>query len=161
MGTVTNVATGYIADRVPAIYAVLISCGLTAGAQLLMALINPQWPYWYDAFFSQLLAPISFDVLATVGLLVVSDVFPARTQALAGAVFNTLGQLGISIGLTTMSLISTTVTRDSRLVDKESPQALMEGYRASFWTSLAWMITACVIGGAGLRRVGKVGMKRD
>jgi hypothetical protein len=52
---------------------------LSAGAPLLMAMINPHWPYWYDAFFAQLLSPLSADVLFTVGLLVVSDVFPTRT----------------------------------------------------------------------------------
>lgn len=161
MGTFINLITGSIVHRVPVIWAVLISSGLCAGAPLLMALINPAWPYWYAAFFAQLLAPLSGDVLFTVGLIVVSDVFPTQTQALAGAVFNTVSQLGVSIGLTTISVISTTVTKDSGLPNKESPEALMKGYRASFWALFAWMVTACVVGGFGLRRIGKVGVKRE
>lgn len=161
MGTFINLTTGFIVDRVPATYAVLISSGLCAGAPLLMALINPDWPYWYAAFFAQLLSPLSGDVLFTIGLIIVSDVFPTRTQALAGAVFNTVSQLGVSIGLTTMSVISVTVTKDSGVADKGSPEALMKGYRASFWTLFAWMVAACFVGGVGLRRLGKIGVKKD
>lgn len=126
-----------------------------------MALINPHWPYWYDAFFAQVLAPLSADVLFTVGLLIVSDVFPARTQALAGAVFNTASQLGVSIGLTTISIITTAVTSKSHSAEQVSPEATMAGYRAGFWAMFSWMAVACVVGGVGLRNIGKVGMKRD
>jgi MFS family permease len=160
-GTAINLATGFIVDRVPATYAVLASSALCAGAPLIMALINPGWPYWYAAFFAQILAPLSGDVLFTVGLIIVSDVFPQRTQALAGAVFNTVSQLGVSIGFSTMSVISTTVTKGSGVPDKTSPAALMDGYRATFWTMFAWMVTACLVGGVGLRKLGKVGLKKD
>lgn len=126
-----------------------------------MATIKAQWPYWYNAFFAQLLSPICADILFTVGLLVVSDVFPARTQALAGAVFNTVAQFGTSIGLTLMAVISSSVTESSKIRDKKSPGALMLGYRASFWAAFAWMGLACFIGAFGLRKIGKVGLKRD
>lgn len=91
----------------------------------------------------------------------VSDVFPQRTQALAGAVFNTVSQLGTSIGLAVTSVISATVTADSNAESKKSPAALMAGYRASFWALFAWMVAACIVGGFGLRRLGKIGEKRD
>lgn len=126
-----------------------------------MAVIQPRWPYWYDAFFAQLLAPISCDVLFTVGLLAISEVFPADTQALAGAIFNTVAQFGMSIGLTIMALVSSATTDKSKIVDKTSPDALMVGYRASFWVSFAWMVLACVIGAFGLRKIGKIGLKKD
>ncbi|KAI9706766.1 MAG: hypothetical protein M1820_004736 [Bogoriella megaspora] len=160
-GTFLNLTTGLFINRISAAYALAISSLLSTGAPLLMALINPAWPYWYDAFFAQLLFPLSSDVLFTIGLLVVSDVFPERDQALAGAVFNTVSMLGTSVGLTCMSVISAAVTDASNFGDKASPEALMSGYRASFWTLFAWMVTAGVIGGLGLRRVGKVGVKRD
>ena len=126
-----------------------------------MALINPRWPYWFDAFFAQLLAPLSCDVLFTVGLLVVSDVFPARTQALAGAVFNTVAQFGTSFGLTVMAVISNAATQSSGYVEKGRPDAIMVGYRAAFWAAFSWIALACVVGGFGLRKVGRVGLKKD
>jgi MFS family permease len=101
------------------------------------------------------------DVLFTVGLLVISAVFPSRTQALGGAVFNTCAQLGTSIGLTVTSVITDTKTAASDDVDKLSSNALMAGYRAVFWTLFAWMVFVGLTGALGLRRLGKIGTKQD
>ena len=101
------------------------------------------------------------DTLFTIGILIVSDVFPARTQALAGAVFNTLAQFGTSLGLTIMALISDSVIDDSSITDKTSPAALVLGYRATFWAQMAWMAVACVIGAVGFRKTGVIGSKHD
>lgn len=161
VGVLVQVSTGLLIHRIPAFYLILLSVTLSAGGPLLMATINAHKPYWYNAFFAQLVSPISADILFTVGLLVVSDVFPARTQALAGAVFNTVAQFGTSIGLTIMAVISASITKGSKLQEKNSPDALMLGYRASFWAAFAWMGMACFIGAFGLRRIGMVGLKRD
>lgn len=126
-----------------------------------MAIINSQWPYWYDAFFAQVLSYFCVDVIFTVGILIVSDVFPPQMQSLAGAVFNTLGQFGLSIGLCVMGVISHTVTQKSGFQDKNSPSALEEGYKATFWASFAIMLITCCIAAGGLRKVEKVGAKRE
>ncbi len=99
-------------------------------------------------------------VMFTVAALVITDVFPEKTQALGGAVFQTLAQFGTSLGLAIAS-ISTSVTDHSDFKVKPSPEALMEGYRVTFWVSFGWMLLACAIGGLGLRQVGKVGLKRE
>jgi MFS family permease len=91
----------------------------------------------------------------------VTDVFPKKKQALAGAVFNTVAQFGNSLGLAVMAIISSSVTRNSSFKSKNSPEALMLGYRAVFWASFVIMILACGVGWFGLRRVGKVGLKKD
>lgn len=52
-GIVTNFTTGYFVNKLPAMYAVLSTSILCAVSPLLMAVINPSWPYWYDAFFAQ------------------------------------------------------------------------------------------------------------
>ena len=161
VGTLLNLSTGLLIDRLPVFAVVLVALILNAGAPLLMAVISPQWPYWYDAFFAQLLAPISADILFTVGLVVVSDVFPVETQALAGAVFNTVAQFGNSVGMTIMAVIAAEATKTSSVRDKASSEGLMVGYRASFWAAFAWMVLACLIGAFGLRKIGKVGLKRD
>ncbi|ETR96785.1 MFS general substrate transporter [Trichoderma reesei RUT C-30] len=160
-GALTNISTGIFVNRMPVMWSVLISSTISAVAPLLMALIHPEWPYWYDAFFAQILTPLSCDILFTVGLLVVSDVFPAHMQALSGAVFNTCAQLGTAIGLTLTSLIATSVTNASSNADKESPSALMDGYRAVFWTMFAAMALTCVLSVLGLRTVKQLGVKRD
>ena len=126
-----------------------------------MAVIDASAPYWYNAFFAQLLSPLSTDILFTIGLLVVSDVFPTETQALAGAIFNTVAQFGNSIGLTITSVVSSSATMQSPIRDKTSAGALEVGYKAGFWAAFAWMVLACIIGFFGLRKIGRVGLKRD
>ncbi|KAL6815041.1 major facilitator superfamily domain-containing protein [Trichoderma sp. SZMC 28015] len=160
-GALTNISTGIFVNRMPVMWSVLVSSTLSTVAPLLMALIKPSWPYWYDAFFAQILAPLSCDILFTVGLLVVSDVFPTHMQALSGAVFNTCAQLGTAIGLTVTSLIAASVTNASLDADKASPSALMVGYRAVFWTMFAAMALVCVLSVLGLRTVKQLGVKRD
>jgi hypothetical protein len=93
--------------------------------------------------------------------LIIADSFSPKTQGLAGAVFNTIAQFGTSIGLTTFAIISASVTQDSSYINKSSPEALMTGYRAVFWTCFALMMAASGIGAWGLRKVGKVGLKRE
>jgi hypothetical protein len=45
--------TGYFVNRISVTWVVLISAALTAVSPLLMALIDPQYPYWYMAFTAQ------------------------------------------------------------------------------------------------------------
>ncbi|KAF2132451.1 MFS general substrate transporter [Dothidotthia symphoricarpi CBS 119687] len=161
MAVLTNISMGYFVNRLPVMWVVLISSALSAISPLLMAVVDPEWPYWYMAFIAQILQPLSPDVLFTVGLLVISAVFPPHTQALGGAVFNTCVQLGTSIGLTVTSVIADSRTAASGDVDKMSPSALMAGYRAVFWALFAWMVFVCLVGALGLRKVGKIGAKQD
>ena len=150
-----------------------------------MAIIKPAWSYWWCAFWAMLLLPLSIDgnndatfnqtpffapsvsqradtviflVIFTVANLLITDVFPTQTQALAGAVFNTAAQLGTSIGIAIMAVVSTSVTDQSSIADKTSPEALMQGYRAVFWACLALMLLTTFMGLWGLRRVKKVGV---
>ncbi|PSR84450.1 major facilitator superfamily domain-containing protein [Coniella lustricola] len=160
-GAITNISTGVFVNRMPVMWTVLVSSVLSAVAPLLMALIRIDQIYWENAFFGQILTPISCDILFTVGLLIVSDVFPKHMQALSGAVFNTCAQLGTAIGLSVTQVIASSVTADSSYTDKSSPGALMAGYRVAFWTMFGWMVAVCVVCVVGLRKVGGVGVKRD
>ena len=49
----SNISTGYFVNRMPVMWVVLISSAFTAVSPLLMAVIDPQWPYWYMAFTAQ------------------------------------------------------------------------------------------------------------
>jgi len=161
VGIILNLSTGYFVDRASPFWLILVSSLLTAGSPLLMALIKPAWPYWWGAFPAQVLAPWSGDIFFTVGLIIVSDVFPERTQALAGAVFNTVAFFGWSFGINIMQVVSLLVTKGTSYRDKSSPPALLLGYQASFWAMFAAMLASAVIGVIGLRNVSKVGLKRE
>jgi MFS family permease len=149
-------------------------------APILMGLMRPSWPYWYMEFWAMIALPVANDgklsrlvalhsdqylhvleVFFIVGALIIADSFPDSKQALAGAVMNTVYQFGSSVGLGLMAVVSSTVTDDSAYHDKDGPPALLQGYRAAFWTCLG--VSGIYVGTVvlGLRRIGKVGMKRD
>ncbi|CAH0025097.1 unnamed protein product [Clonostachys rhizophaga] len=154
-----NVGVGMFVHKVPVIWLVVGSSLLCALAPLLMAVIQPEWTYWANAFVAQLFQPISADILSTIGLIIITDSFPDDTQALAGAVFNTAGQFGTAFGLAVLQVVSQQVSM--RHDDLGKVNSIMEGYRASFWTMVGFMVLCAALGGAGMRRVGKVGLKRD
>lgn len=53
VGVALELTTGFFVHKLSAQYLVMGSALLSAGAPLLMALIDADWPYWYDAFFAQ------------------------------------------------------------------------------------------------------------
>jgi MFS family permease len=161
IGVLLNFTTGYLIDRAPVFWLVFITTIMTAGSPLVMALISPQLSYWKGAFFAQVLAPLSGDVLFTIGLIIVSEVFPEKDQALAGAVFNTVAYFGMSLGINTMQVVSLLVTEGTQFRDKSSPAALLLGYQASFWAMFALTLACAVICVFGLRNISKIGLKRE
>jgi hypothetical protein len=61
IGMVLNLATGLMAHRLHADRLVIITTFLSAGSPLLMAIIDPNWSWWYCAFWAVLLGPLSAD----------------------------------------------------------------------------------------------------
>ncbi|KAM0346276.1 hypothetical protein ACHAPU_005703 [Fusarium lateritium] len=161
VGVALNFTTGLVVHKIPAIWLIVTSSVLTAISPLLMALISPAWTYWSAAFFAQVLMPFSADVLFTVGLIVVTETFPEDKQAIAGSVFNAASQFGNAVGLAIMQVISTLVTKQHKHEGDPAGEALLEGYKASFWTMFAFMVLCAAIGGVGLRKAGRVGVKQD
>ncbi|KAH7354550.1 major facilitator superfamily domain-containing protein [Pyrenochaeta sp. MPI-SDFR-AT-0127] len=160
-GALANVVMGLIAHKVRADYAVTVGVTFTSIGALLMCVIRPEWTYWACAFPAVFLNPIGADALFTVSNLVITSVFPARMQGLAGGVFNTIAQIGKSVGLATSAVIAASVTAHSRHHEKESPEALMEGFRAAFWYLFALSCATGLLFVWGLRSIGRVGMKRE
>jgi len=102
-------------------------------------------------------------VLYTISNLAITSLFPVRTQALAGGVFNTIAQIGNSVGLAITSIVAASVTAAKTAADGASAQggilALWEGYKASFWTCFAACVVSGMICAGGMRGLGKVGLK--
>ena len=124
-----------------------------------MALIKPGWSYWTGAFFAQLLLPFSFDILFTVGHLIITESFPDESQSRAGAVFHTAAQFGNAVGLATTQAVSTSFTK--KYSHLEYSEALLLGFRAGFWAIFAQSLMCLLIGVIGLRKAGKVGLANN
>ncbi|KAK4548733.1 hypothetical protein LTR36_008506 [Oleoguttula mirabilis] len=131
-GAAFNVAMGLLVHRVSANYLVLGGCVLSVAAPLAMAFATPHSNYWESGFLGNVFNPTGADSLFTISNLLITSVFPAKTQALAGGVFNTISQIGKSVGLALVAVIASSVTASSRYADKTSPEALMQGCTATF-----------------------------
>ncbi|KAK5131170.1 hypothetical protein LTR08_001256 [Meristemomyces frigidus] len=160
-GALSNIAIGLIVHRVPANYLVWTACALSLVAPLVMALATPNSNYWASGFLANVFNPLGADSLFTIANLLITSAFPAKTQALAGGVFNTISRIGKSVGLALVAVIAASVTADSGYADKTSPASLMAGYKATFWFCFATIASTVVICLWGLRDIGKVGHKRD
>ncbi|KAL8746796.1 MAG: hypothetical protein Q9190_001241 [Brigantiaea leucoxantha] len=161
IGFIATVLVGLFVHRVRADVIVIVSTIISCVSPVLMALVNPKWSYWACAFPALLFNPIGADGLFTVSNLLISASFSKKTQGLAGGVFNTISQVGKSVGLALATLIANDVTATSEINDKETPQALMKGYRAAFWFLFAVNAVSLFTSVWGLRKIGTVGRKRD
>ncbi|OBT39729.1 hypothetical protein VE00_09844 [Pseudogymnoascus sp. WSF 3629] len=160
-GTGTNFLTGWLVKRVRADILVLASACISALSPLLMAIINPASSYWTYAFFATACAPICADVLFTVANLLITSVFPPKTHGLAGGVFNTISNIGNSVGLAITAVVASSVTLSEKGKDESVAEMLMDGYRATFWLCFGANVVVLAIIGFGLRKIGKVGIKVD
>ncbi|OCL08656.1 MFS general substrate transporter [Glonium stellatum] len=140
-GTLANVVMGLIAHHVRADSALIL--------------------YWSYEFLAVLFNPVGADTFFTISNLLITSVFPTKTQVLAGGVFNTIAQIGKSVGLATSAVIANSVTAHPSFGDKQSPEALLEGYRATFWYCFALSLTTLVVCLLGLGNIGRVGVKQE
>lgn len=160
-GIAANVAAGLLVQRVRGDLLVGASTALGLVSPLVMAVAKPQSSYWAAAFPAMMFNPAGADVLFTVSNLIITERFPARTQGLAGGVFQTVSQVGKAVGLALSAVVANSITEQSRFQDKDSPDALMIGYRAAWWFCFGLSAVTLAVGVLGLRKVGKVGEKKD
>lgn len=72
------------------------------------------------------------DTLFTIANLLITSVFPAKTQALAGGVCNTVAQIGKTVGLATTAGIASNIAAKEAQNGATNKEALLEGYKAAF-----------------------------
>ncbi|KAF2457419.1 integral membrane protein [Lineolata rhizophorae] len=159
-GAITNIFMGAIVHRVRADALVLASTVLSCAWPALMAVAESGCSYSASPFPGLLLIPVAADALFTVANLLITSVLDSRTQGLAGGVFNTVAQVGKSVGLATSAVIASSAAADGAQGEDQA-MSLLEGYRAAFWYCLALNAVTVAVSIWGLRRIGRVGVKRD
>ena len=160
-GCVANLLTGLRVKRTRADILVLVSALITTACPLLMALVKPSWSYWPCAFVATAVAPICSDVLFAVVNLLVTSAFPPETPGLAGGVFNTISNFGLSVGLAVTAVLASSVTLQEERGHMRTPGTLMDGYRATFWLCFGLDLLVLPVMWLGLKKIGKVGTKTD
>ncbi|KAL2829864.1 major facilitator superfamily domain-containing protein [Aspergillus pseudoustus] len=159
VGVATNIFTGYMVDKVQVGILVFVSAVISTISPLLMALIKPEWGYWRGPFMAMALSPLHPDVLFTVSNLIITRAYPGQNQALAGAVFNSVSQVGNSVGLAVSAAIAASVTEHSGKTGND--EGTLVGYQAAYWLMFAAMVVVCGVSWFGLRSGGYVGKKSD
>ncbi|ORY61572.1 major facilitator superfamily domain-containing protein [Pseudomassariella vexata] len=155
MGTAVNVALVYLISRVRVFYLTVFSACITVVSPAIMATVQINANYWMGPFWALFFCPVNPWVLFSISNLIISDAFPAEIQSLAGGVFNEVAQFGNSVGLAVTAAIAASVTEHSKSQDKTV--ALMDGFRAAFWTIFASTAAVLVISAIGLRNSGTIG----
>lgn len=150
-----------VIHRVRADWAITLSCLISCISPILTALMKPTDPYWEYVFPAIALSAVGCDVLFTASNLVITNAFPDRTQALAGGVFNTVGQIGKSVGLAMSAVVANSISAPLEHSDKPHRLVLLDGYRGAWWYCLGVSAAVVLISIVGLRNIGKLGVKRD
>ena len=98
-------------------------------------------------------------MLFSISNLLISDAFPAEDQSLAGGVFNEVAQFGNSVGLAVTAAIAASVTEHSS--STSTTDALMDGFRAGFWTIFASTAAVLIVSSLGFWGAGTIGQKDE
>jgi MFS family permease len=160
-GLLMNVAIGALLPHLQPSIAVPAGCLVSGIAPLLLAtLCRVDGPgYWQGIFQAMALNPLGADLIYTIANLVTTAAFPARTQALAGGVFNMLAQIGKSVGITTSAVIARQVT--ARVDNVGTNEALLLGYRAGWWYNCSLGFVSVAVSFWGLRSIKNLEVKRE
>ncbi|KAK0272984.1 hypothetical protein LTR91_003137 [Friedmanniomyces endolithicus] len=124
-GLLLSIAEGFILHLVPGRILLIISGLGATGSQLLLALMPLEKAnYWAWVFPATIMSTIGID-LATILLTVfVTTTFPAAQQGLAGAVVNSVLQLGVALTVGLTDIIQS---------KKVSEVGLARSYKCTFW----------------------------
>lgn len=160
-GATVNILIGLFVHRLRAGWTLQISFVISALSPLLLAVMHEDATYWAFQFPAVALVPIATDVLYTISQLIITAEFEENTQALAGGVFNTVAQIGKSVGLALSAVVASSVTAKASGPRTSHEDDLLKGYRAAWWFTFAATVACIFVTLFGLRGLGKVGVKRD
>ncbi|KAG8933067.1 hypothetical protein FRC03_001175 [Tulasnella sp. 419] len=162
-GSLCNVVVALVVGRISGAILLGIGCVATASAGILFALIVPEASFWAFGFPAATLVVFGADFIFATGSIFIAKVALPEEQSLAGGVFNTLMQIGGSVGLAITNVVSNRIARrETRTMDitfngTPSPQAALRGYRAAQWTCFAFAMFSALIVVIFLRNIGIVG----
>ncbi|KAF5360303.1 hypothetical protein D9758_009104 [Tetrapyrgos nigripes] len=151
-GIICNVVFAAVIGHVPMVLLVAFGTCLTGCAGLLFAVINPDAPYWAFGFPAAILSVTGADFVFATGTIFVAKVCLPHEQSVGGAVFQTMTQLGTSLGVTVSTIVFNRV-----LVQHAPRPAQLDAYKAAQWTNFAFGMFATLLTVIFLRRVGIIG----
>ncbi|KAJ3268237.1 hypothetical protein HK104_005431, partial [Borealophlyctis nickersoniae] len=110
VGLLGNIVAGYIVGVVSGQLLLIIAMTASAAAPTLYALTQPDITYWAMSFPALCLVVIGVDLTYNITNLFVLTSVPPHQQSIAAGVFNTVTQVGSTVGLAVTSAIAAGVS---------------------------------------------------
>ncbi|KAG2101573.1 major facilitator superfamily domain-containing protein [Suillus discolor] len=157
VGCLCNVLVAMFVGKLPLIIFAVSGTLLTASAAILFALIDPTVTYWAFGFPSAVLVVFGADFVYSSGTIFIAKIALPHERSVAGAMFQTMAQLGIAVGLAVSTLVFNIVVKNESAdlgvtlnsASTNAPRsAQLKGYRSAQWTcaSFALMGEYCKFG---------------
>ncbi|KAJ8501416.1 hypothetical protein ONZ45_g12147 [Pleurotus djamor] len=165
-GVLCNFLVAQVVGRVPIVYIVVLGASVTSTASLLFAVINPATTYWAFGFPAAVFSVWGADFVFSSGTLFVAKTVAPHEQSLAGALMQTMTQLGTTLGVPVTTIVfNRVVEQKSRAMrwrlnstGSNAPRpALLEGYKAAQWCAFGFGALAVLLALISLPGVGIVG----
>ncbi|KAL2128949.1 hypothetical protein VTI74DRAFT_8416 [Chaetomium olivicolor] len=170
MGFITAAIVSQLLARVPTYLMLAVGNVCVSISALLFAVpIPPDTTYWAWSFPAMVVSVFGADTTWPCLILFTSHSLPQADQALGGALVNSMGQIGRSIGLAVATAIQTAVSARERGVNVQdvgpmgSDAASLLGLRAAEWWNFGTGISALLVvllafRGSGI--IGKAGVQK-
>ncbi|VUC28049.1 unnamed protein product [Clonostachys rosea] len=159
-GIVATLISSQVLSRVDGYYMVLWCTACISVACLLFAVpIPPDTTYWAYGFPSMVLLTLGGDMLFPCISIFVMNSIPEKDRAAGAAIFQTLGQVGRSVGLAVATAIQIAMTDDKSEQNgnyRPHSESMLRGLRAAEWFNFAISVTAFVVAAYSFRGAGKV-----
>ncbi|KAF8885463.1 efflux transporter [Infundibulicybe gibba] len=164
-GVLCNIAVAFIVGKISLIYIIASGSLITSTACLLFAVIVPSAPYWAFGFPAAAISVMGADFIFSGGTIFIAKISLPHEQSLAGGLFQTMTQLGTTVGVTVSTVIfNRVIEQDSEAMGvvlnptkTNAPEAAkLNAYKAAQWTAFAFGILATLLA-LYLRGVGVVG----
>ncbi|KAF9446079.1 MFS general substrate transporter [Macrolepiota fuliginosa MF-IS2] len=146
---------GAMASHTPMVVITTIGTMGTSLACILFAILNPKATYWAYEFPAMILGVLGADFVFTAGTMYIAKISLPHEQSLAGALFQTMTQLGTSAGVTISTVVFNRVTMNLGKQDD-----MIRGYRAAQWTCCAFGLCGALLSLVFFRGVGVPGHKK-
>ncbi|KAI0789690.1 efflux transporter [Abortiporus biennis] len=165
-GITCNIIIGLLIGRIPAVYLIATGCLCTGIAGLLFAVINTSATYWAFGFPAAIISVWGADFVFAAGSLYIAKVSLPHEQSLSGGLFQTMTQLGTSLGLSITTIVFDRVRAQESakmgvIIDVTGSNAplpaQLHAYRAAQWTVLGLGAFAAIMAVIFLRGAGIVG----
>ncbi|KAI5117894.1 hypothetical protein M0805_001551 [Coniferiporia weirii] len=155
VGLSCNALVAASVAHVPVVLLVICGTLLTGLAGLLFAVLEPSAPYWAFGFPAAIVSVFGADFVFACGTIFVAKISAPHEQSLAGGLFQTLTQLGTSLGLAVTTIVHNTILRrEEGIVGKNSQ---LDAYRGAQWTCFGFGVAGAIVALIFLRNVGPIG----